>query len=140
MYDTLADIVKLADNDTVLESECGCGKPCTFINPVLVQEFSVRQPGLGKDDITKGKSGHVESNPSLFTGARVFFKIPGYVEVYEEFIVYSEDSFLADFGGFLGMFLGVSLFSLHSWVDAILEFVLKIKSGRQIEKEEGNND
>ena len=38
------------------------------------------------------------------------------------------------------MFLGVSLFSLHSWVDVILEFVLKIKSGRQTEKEEDNNN
>ena len=66
MYNTLADIEKLADNDTVREYECGCVKPCTFINPVLVQEFSVRQPGLGKDDITKCKSGHVESKPSLF--------------------------------------------------------------------------
>ena len=69
----------------------------------------------------------------------MFFKIPGYIEVYEEYIVYSGDSFLADFGGFLGMFLGVSLFSLHSWFDALMEFFIKIKTGRLTENQ-GNND
>ena len=58
----------------------------------------------------------------------MYFKIPSYVEVYEEYIVYSGDSFLSDFGGFLGMFLGVSLFSLHSLVDAVIEFCVKRKS------------
>ena len=55
VYDTLAKMVKLADNDTEIESECGCVKPCDFINPVLVQEFSVRLPGLDINDTYKGK-------------------------------------------------------------------------------------
>ena len=64
----------------------------------------------------------------------MFFKIPGYVEVYEEYFLYSLDSFLADFGGFLGMFLGVSLFSLHSWFEALVEYYLRFKMGILIQK------
>ena len=66
-----------------------------------------------------------------YLGSRIFFKLPAYVEFYEEYIVYSKDSFLADFGGFLGMFLGVSLFSLHSLIDAAWKIFVKIKSSKE---------
>ena len=72
----------------------------------------------------------------FISGSRIFFKIPGYVEVYKEYIVYSGHSFLADFGGFLGMFLGVSLFSLHSLVDTVLEVWRKMKSETPIKKDQ----
>ena len=55
MYDTLVETMDKADNDTTIESECGCVKPCRFMNPVLAQEFSMRQQSLLKEDTTKGK-------------------------------------------------------------------------------------
>ena len=55
VYDTLAEVVDKVDNDTLLEAECGCIKPCYFINPVLVQEFSEKMPEWGTNNLDKGE-------------------------------------------------------------------------------------
>ena len=55
VYDTLTDVMEKVDNDSVLEAECGCVKPCYFINPVLLQEFSDKMPGWGNDNLEKGE-------------------------------------------------------------------------------------
>ena len=62
-------MVDKVDNDTLLEAECGCVKPCNFINPVLVQEFSEKMPGWGTNNRDKGEKKNFQSKLGSLVGA-----------------------------------------------------------------------
>ena len=53
MYNTLAEVVDKVDNDSFIEDRCNCMKPCNFMNPTVMQEFSVKNPGLGEASLDK---------------------------------------------------------------------------------------
>ena len=53
------------------------------------------------------------------------FQIAPDLKVYSYFQVYTSDNLIADIGGYLGLFLGLSVFSLFEIIEAILE---KIKT------------
>ena len=46
MFATLEEAMKLGDNNSIIEEECDCFKPCTFLNPIVMQEFEIEYPGL----------------------------------------------------------------------------------------------
>ena len=46
MYASLEEAMKLGDNNSIIEEEFDCFKPCTFLNPIVIQEFKIENPGL----------------------------------------------------------------------------------------------
>ena len=63
---------------------------------------------------------------SLISFENIFvFQIAPDLKVYSYFQVYTSDNLIADIGGYLGLFLGLSVYSLFEIVEAILE---KIKA------------
>ena len=55
MYNTLAEVVDKVDNDSFIEDRCNCMKPCNFMNPTVMQEFSVKNPVLGDASLDKSE-------------------------------------------------------------------------------------
>ena len=43
-------------------------------------------------------------------------KLPRNVQIYKEYFTFSQLDFLSDVGGFLGLFLGLSLFAIHDLI------------------------
>lgn len=58
------------------------------------------------------------------------------MKIYSYFQIYTEDNLVADIGGYLGLFLGLSVFSLFEILETIVEKVEKKEEDKNKAKEE----
>ena len=59
------------------------------------------------------------------------------VKIYSYFRIYTEDNLVADIGGYLGLFLGLSVFSLFEFLEVAINNLDK-KEDEKIAKENGD--
>ena len=111
-------IIKFATSDIVIMT--GCLPNCVYFKYDLakIQEWTVNIPGV----------------KSLFSLSEIFGKILFFLDLHvqwldqqvafvQEKLAYDGLTFVANFGGTLGLFLGFSFFMIWDW---ILPFVVKI--------------
>ncbi|XP_059097479.1 uncharacterized protein LOC131891828 [Tigriopus californicus] len=80
-------------------------------------------PPCEQHSVTSGVNKDENLFESLDIGAStVNLKMPNTVHVYSEYVTYSELQFTSDFGGFLGLFMGLSLYSLHDFINIFIDF------------------
>ena len=53
------------------------------------------------------------------------------VKIYSYFRIYTEDNLIADIGGYLGLFLGLSVYSLFEFLEAAIDSLDKGKDKNQ---------
>ena len=111
-------IIKFATSDIITMT--GCLPNCVYFKYDLakIQEWTVNIPGV----------------KSLFSLSEIFGKISFFLDLHvqwldqqvafvQEKLAYDGLTFVANFGGTLGLFLGFSFFMIWDW---ILPFVVKI--------------
>ena len=59
------------------------------------------------------------------------------MKIYSYFRIYTEDNLVADIGGYLGLFLGLSVFSLFEFLEVAINNLDK-KEDEKIAKENGD--
>jgi hypothetical protein len=72
----------------------------------------------------------------LYSYPTPFLQFAPDVKIYSYFQLYTSDNLLADIGGYLGLFLGLSVYSLFEVIEAILERLEK----REDNKMKSKND
>ena len=100
----------------------GCEKPCekTLYSINLVQTVK-------SDDLFDEAQTILNKTGSEFSSLLILTHVPKIIVLkYEEQLVYTWLSFISDVGGILGIFLGFSLWSIHSAI--IGPFVKKLES------------
>lgn len=58
------------------------------------------------------------------------------MKIYSYFQIYTEDNLVADIGGYLGLFLGLSVFSLFEILETLIEKVEKKEDDKNKAKDE----
>lgn len=62
------------------------------------------------------------------SASTVYLKMPNTVHIYSEYVTYSELQFTSDLGGFLGLFMGLSLYSLHDFMNIVIDWGIDVIS------------
>ena len=60
--------------------------------------------------------------------AKLTLKFEKYIKVSSSYISYTELELLAELGGYVGLFLGLSVFQIHEIFDKISELILNLKA------------
>ena len=83
----------------------GCNRPCSYKQYKFVNKF---------EDSTRSKN---SLGSSLSMG---LWAVSEYTQIEEEFLVYPFESFMAEFGGALGLFLGVSFMTIWDGINSVI--------------------
>ncbi len=107
-YHTWADLankVTVATDENEVYNLTGCLPPCERVEYDLVAERELQEHAWTQ---TAGRS----------IAFKLYFK-SGKYEVKEQFFVYDQNSFIADVGGYLGLLLGQSMFSIFCGLENV---------------------
>ena len=82
----------------------GCNRPCNYKQYKFLNKF---------EDSTRENSPDIPLSMGLWA-------VSEYTQIEEEVLVYPFESFMAEFGGALGLFLGVSFMTIWDGISSVI--------------------